>query len=237
MEIKKDLQSDSNLIPEAIGKNMYNLGIKYGNDKITHHRYDLIYPNFLSQLNNKKIKMLEIGLGDSSGGTGFSRNMWKEFFPDSIIYVMDINNEFEDEIGLVIKGDQSILEDLKKVGDLFGKLDLIIDDGSHHPEHQIKSFNHFFHENLKNGGLYIIEDIECSYWNPIECIYGYETGYLNIIDYFSKLLHGINSEFSREENKYNISQITFAKNCIMIKKQTEEEIELNRREYRFKDLL
>ena len=38
-------------------------------------------------------------------------------------------------------------------------------------------------------------------------------------------------------NSLNISQITFAKNCIIIKKQTEEEIELNKREYRFKHLI
>ena len=38
-------------------------------------------------------------------------------------------------------------------------------------------------------------------------------------------------------NSLNISQITFVKNCIIIKKQTEEEIELNKREYRFKHLI
>ena len=33
-----------------IKKNMYDLGIKYSNDKVTYHRYDLIYTNFLSHL-------------------------------------------------------------------------------------------------------------------------------------------------------------------------------------------
>jgi hypothetical protein len=94
-----------------------------------------------------------------------------------------------------------------------------------------------FGNNLKNGGLYIIEDIECSYWNPNETVYGYETGYLNIIDYFNNILHEINSEFSGKINKHNISQITFAKNCIVIKKQTDLEIELNKKEYRFKSKL
>lgn len=218
-------------------ENMYDLGIKYGNDKVTYHRYDLIYPHFLSHLQNEEIKMLEIGLGTYSDDTGFSRNMWKEFFPQSKIYVMDIHYEFEDEIGLVIQGDQSNLQDLEKVSNLSGELDFIIDDGSHHPEHQIKSFDYLFNKNLKSGGLYIIEDIECSYWNPKETVYGYETGYLNIIDYFSKLLHEVNSEFSGKQNKNQISQITFAKNCILIKKQTDLEIELGKREYRFNSKL
>ena len=45
---------------------MYQLGEKYQNDKITHHRYDLIYPDFISHLCDKDIKMLEIGLGTYS---------------------------------------------------------------------------------------------------------------------------------------------------------------------------
>jgi hypothetical protein len=217
--------------------NMHSLGLKYGNDKVTHHRYDLIYPNYLLPFKNSKLKMLEIGLGTYTADTGFSRNMWKEYFPKSTVYVMDLNHEFEDELGRVIKGDQSNLDDLKKVSDICGPLDFIIDDGSHHPEHQLKTFDLLFTQNLKLGGLYIIEDIECSYWDPKAAIYGYETGHLNIIDFFSKLLHGINYEFSRTENKYNISQIIFGKNCIIVKKQTEEEIELDKRTYRFNALL
>jgi hypothetical protein len=215
----------------------FDLGQKYNNDKVTHHRYDLIYPKFLSQLIDKNINMLEIGLGNYSDGTGYSRNMWKEYFHPANIYVMDINTEFKDEIGYVIQGDQSNIDDLNKISSICGPLDFIIDDGSHHPEHQIKTFNLLFEKNLKNGGIYIIEDIECSYWNPNQTIYGYETGYLNIIDYFTKLLHSINSEFNKEINNLNISQITFAKNCIIVNKQTEIELELNKREYRFKHML
>jgi hypothetical protein len=63
--------------------------------------------------------------------------------------------------------------------------------------------------------------------------YGYETGYLNIVDFFQKILHQINSEFSQQINKYKISTITFSKNSIIITKQTDEEIEIDKREYRF----
>ena len=128
---------------------MYQLGEKYQNDKITHHRYDLIYPDFINHLCDKDIKMLEIGLGTYSDNTGYSRNMWKEYFPKSEIFVMDIHQEFEDKIGKVIKGDQSNILDLQKISELCMDLDFIVDDGSHHPEHQIKSFNYLFNKNLK----------------------------------------------------------------------------------------
>jgi hypothetical protein len=215
----------------------YNLGQKYGNDKVTYHRYDLIYPGFLHEIRENEVKMLEIGLGTYNDGTGYSRNMWKEYFPKSKVYVMDINEEFEDEIGVVMKGDQSNFDDLLKISNICGELDFIIDDGSHISEHQIKTFNVLFEKNLKFGGTYIIEDIECSYWNPQSTVYGYETGYLNIIDYFVKLTHSINSEFSNVKNELKIAQITFGKNCIIIKKQSDLEIEIDKREYRFKDKL
>jgi len=49
----------------------------------------------------------------------------------------------------------------------YGKLDIIIDDGSHHGEHQLISFNTLF-PLLSPGGFYIIEDCLCAYdstWN------------------------------------------------------------------------
>lgn len=212
---------------------MRELGLKYNNDKVTHHRYDLVYPTYLNKYINQNIQMLEIGLGTFTDGTGYSRDMWMEYFVNPKVFVMDIDHEFDDSIGKVIKGDQSNTNDLLSVSEICGNLDFIIDDGSHHPEHQIKTFDILFQKNLKNGGTYIIEDIECSYWRSDAKVYGYETGYLNIVDFFQKILHQINSEFSQQNNKYKISTITFSKNSIIITKQTDEEIEIDKREYRF----
>jgi hypothetical protein len=88
---------------------------------------------------------------------------------------------------------------------------------------------------LKSDGVYIIEDIECNYWqNPNSSIYGYEIGYFNTLDYFKNTLDQINSEFSNKKNYLNISTVTFAHNCIIITKQTPEETEISNRSYRFK---
>lgn len=216
---------------------MYNIGIKYQNDKVTHHRYDLIYPQFLEKFKDKNIKILEIGLGDNQNGTGKSNYFWKEYFPNSVLYIMDKDYEYNDGLCEVIRGDQSKVDDLINVKYKINECDLIVDDGSHQPEHQTKTFIYLFENLLKKGGTYIIEDIECNYWNPKSTVYGYEVGYINAVDFFKTRVDEINSEFSKKRNNLKISQITFSKNCIIIKKQTQEEENLNSREYRFKGML
>jgi hypothetical protein len=150
---------------------------------------------------------------------------------------MDIKEELVTERGTVYKGDQTKISDLERISSEIGRCDVIIDDGSHHPQHQIDCFNFLFSNLLKDGGIYIIEDIECSYWRPGTQIYGYEINDLNIVDFFSSIPHKINEEFSGLKNHKNISSITHYKNCIIIVKQSEEEIEENKRIYRFKDRL
>lgn len=215
-------------------KTFTEIGVEYQNDKVTYHRYDLIYPIFFENKRNNNFKMLEIGLGNGEYGTGKSGNLWKDYFPECELFIMDIDHEFETETYKVYKGDQSKVEDLERVKNIVGGVDLIIDDGSHHPRHQFISFTYLFENMLNNGGYYIIEDIECTYWNNNSRVYGYEIGYDNIFDFFKRQLDAINSEFSGVKNNFNISFITFAKNCIIIKKQTVEEIQINKREYRFK---
>ena len=69
-------------------------------------------------------------------------------------------------------GDQSDPAFLKGVVDKYS-YDIIIDDCSHHPDHQIISLMYLYAA-IKPGGLYVIEDIESSYWNRAGAeIYGY----------------------------------------------------------------
>lgn len=211
-----------------------SIGEKYQTDKVLHHGYFNFYPRFLEPLRNEAFNMLEIGLGSFQDNTGNSPKLWKEYFPYSNIFVMDIDHEYTDEYGRVIKGDQSSLNDLNNIKNIIQSAKFIIDDGSHHPEHQILSFEFLFDNLLELGGVYIIEDIECSYWHPHEDIYGYTTGYLNIIDYFTKYQHEVNSEFNDVSNRLKISTITYGQNCIIITKQTQEEIDFYNREYRFR---
>jgi hypothetical protein len=228
-------------------KNMFNTGIKYKTDKITHHGYHRFYDFFLYPFKNKTFNFFEIGVD-----AGRSLKMWNDYFTNAKIYGMDIDHEYEHEKGKVFKGDQSKIEDLNKIINEIKVCDFIIDDGSHVPEHQLLTFNYLFDNLLNFGGIYIIEDIETSYWKK-STLYGYEinSGYNkknNIVNIFKNITDIVNSEFLSEKNintikKYNkinfnnlklISFIMFGHNCIIIKKMTKQEYEkYGKRKYRF----
>lgn len=200
------------------------LGNKHNTDKVTHHKYHEIYDFFLNSHYKEKGAILEIGTKE-----GASLNMWKELFPNAFIYGMDIGKESKGERYQIFRGDQSNLNHLDqltkklKTDNLF----FINDDGSHIPEHQLLTFNVLF-PLLSEGGIYIIEDIETSYWTK-NGLYGYKTKYgykhpKSIIEIFKDVVDTINSEFSRKtecnvKHLDYIANITFSKNCIIIAKK------------------
>ena len=226
---------------------MRRAGIVYGSDKLTHHGYERFYDYFLAKFKHKKINFLEVGVEN-----GASIKMWKRYFSRAVIYGMDIGHEYSHSRGKVYKGDQSKLEDLKMVAKQIKNSDFIIDDGSHVPEHQLLTFNYFFEHLLNFGGVYIIEDIETSYWKKV-IQYGYEinSGYNkknNIVNIFKNITDIVNREFLSPEDierlkkdsqidlvnlKY-ISSIMFGQNCIVINKMSKDEYKkFGNRRYRF----
>lgn len=210
-------------------RDFYTIGKENGTDKCTHHGYHYFYPRFLENLRDDAFNMLEIGYHE-----GGSARMWAEYFPKASVYCMDINKEGNYLDHIVIKGDQSNISDLDEVVKKIVKAKFIIDDGSHHPYHQIETFEYFFTNLLEDGGVYIIEDVETSYWANNSEVYGYKIGYFNCLDYSGKYISEINSEFSGKINKLRISSISYGQNCIIITKQTEEETLYFQREYRYK---
>ena len=241
----------------------YKFGIESKTDKVTHHHYWKYYPLFLEKYrkiisNNKNIKygMIEIGINHYR-----SIKLWEKYFPESFIYGLDIGFDGKSKNYEIFKCDQSDLNQLTNITDIIIKQNktifLIIDDGSHHPDHQIKTFNLLFDKLLGYGGCYIIEDIETSYWTKND-IYGYETkfGYKNknsAIEITKNFIDDVNSEFLSEDNKkthtddFNlkinpyvrslISNIFFGQNNIIITKKNLEDLEINKRDYRFSNNL
>lgn len=73
---------DGTTLPDAANKilefgrsrpSFYEIAIKTGTDKVTDHSYHHMYQKYLPAIRNRKIKMLEIGLGcDMSYGPGAS---------------------------------------------------------------------------------------------------------------------------------------------------------------------
>lgn len=230
---------------------MYALGKIHYTDKIHHHGYNRFYEDYLNKYRNKQFNFLEIGMD-----YGESMKLWRDYFKSANIYGLEIQQEYKEGRINVIKGDQSNLTDLKNLVKITNKCDVILDDGSHVPEHQLISFNYLFEKCLSEGGVYIIEDIETSYWKKGN-LYGYPiksgpNSSNNIVNIFKDILPIVNREFLVESekeklynNKYinkfaldNISSINFGMNCIIIKKMSKfEKNKFFDRSYRFKKFL
>lgn len=208
------------------------LSLKHGTDKVGHHGYHFFYPRYLDSLRDQTFTMLEIGYF-----RGESARMWEEYFPHAEIFAVDIESSGKHERHEVIQADQSDPEDLKRIADRLGSARFIIDDGSHQPTHQFETFNFLFRHLLEPGGIYIIEDVECNYWNPESSVYGYRIGFFNAIEATTRLIDQVNAEFSGRTNDMEISTITYGQNCIIITKQTPEERDYFSRPYRFQHLI
>lgn len=212
------------------------LGRKFETDKITHHNYHEIYPTYIEKFYDQTGGMIEIGLEPNTGNA--SLNMWLELFPNMHIYGLDKTAPNQShERYTIFQCDQSNENQISSFIDkIKHKIYFINDDGSHIPEHQLLTFNKLF-PLLETGGVYIIEDIETSYWTKGD-LYGYKTRYgkghsKSIIEIFKNVIDGVNIEFSKSyegqvQHQKEIGLITFAENCIIIKKR-----EPQNREYRF----
>ena len=90
--------------------------------------------------------------------------MWDDFFthPDAQIYGADIVKKGGIDENRIIQADQGNYNDLLKLQQK-GPWNVVVDDGSHLPEHQLLTFRRLF-PSITPGGLYIIEGTETSYW-------------------------------------------------------------------------
>ena len=152
-----------------INAEFYNIGKNCNTDKIHQHYYNNYYPKFIEYYKNyNNLAMLEIGVENK-----YSIHLWLEYFPKAFIYGVDINISDEgDDRYKIFRADQSNVNDLNNlIINITKPLFLIIDDGSHVPEHQILTFDYLFNS-LLPGGTYLIEDIVTSYWKNC-IIYGY----------------------------------------------------------------
>jgi demethylmacrocin O-methyltransferase len=154
-------------VPDLDSMNLTELAVHFGTDKWGRHRYTGHYEDHLGYLRKRKFTMLEIGIGGYAreGKGGNSLRMWKHFYPRASIVGLDIQDKsFVDEHRIqTYKGSQTDEELLKTIMQTAGDVRIIIDDGSHRPEHIRETFRILF-PLLRNGGWYIIEDTQTSYW-------------------------------------------------------------------------
>jgi hypothetical protein len=172
------------------------------------------YDEKFAKFHNLPIRLLEIGI--QNGG---SLEIWDKYFEQAEILVgCDINSKaanlrFDSKKIQVVVGDANLTETQNKIQSIGNSYDIIIDDGSHTSQDIVRSFVNYFPQ-LKNGGLYVIEDLHCSYWQSY-------TGGLNhplsSISFFKKLTDIANYEHwgieKKREDILRIFELNYGIQC------------------------
>lgn len=125
--------------------------------------YLAVFERTFETVRHEPVRMLEIGV--QNGG---SLELWAKYFPNArVILGSDIDPRcgsltFDDPRISVLVGD--ITEPLvqQRAAETADGFDLIIDDGSHRSPDIIDAFTAMY-PLLSPGGIYVIEDLHCSY--------------------------------------------------------------------------
>lgn len=213
--------------------NLDEIGRIYETDKIIGHYYTQHYYSHFKKMRYKKINLLEIGVGGyknpKSGGD--SLRMWKTYFPFAQIYGIDIYDKklLEEKRIKIFQGsqiDSKFLDDVYKSAKSF---DIIIDDGSHINEHVIETFKILFPK-LNNGGVYVIEDTQTSYWEEFGGSSKDLKNEKTMMNFFKQLTDGLNHKEFKIDNyeagyfDKKIIAIHFYHNLIFIFKGNNDEV-------------
>lgn len=126
------------------------------------------YDRLFSPYREQTVRLLEIGI--QNGG---SLEIWSRYFPHAEKLVgCDINPDCakltyaDPRIAVVVADANTDRAEAVILGHA-PEFDLIIDDGSHTSSDIVKSFARYF-RHLKHGGLFVAEDLHCSYWREFE---------------------------------------------------------------------
>lgn len=154
--------------PLSLGS-LDQLATLQGTDKNNAHYYTPHYNFHFRHLRWRPLTLLEIGVGgyDWPQLGGDSLRMWRCYFPLASINGVDIyDKSFHQNRWLGIRTFQGSQDDpdfLEGVIRRIGRPHIIIDDGSHEPTQTMRTFELLF-PSLRRGGVYVIEDLQTSYW-------------------------------------------------------------------------
>ncbi len=130
--------------------------------------YLAAYDNIFAEYRDDAVHLLEIGI--QNGG---SLDIWSKYFPNAQKLIgCDINPNcaklvYDDQRISIIIGDANHNATEAAILSATASYDLIIDDGSHRSSDIIKSFVKYW-PHLEDGGVYVVEDLHCSYWESYE---------------------------------------------------------------------
>ena len=163
--------------------------------------YLTLYEHVFSSWRNRPLRLLEIGV--QNGG---SLEIWRRYFPNAKLLVgCDVDLRcaelgFVDPQIRVVVGDACTDETERRLAACSPEWDIIIDDGSHQSRHIINAFSRYF-PRLSLGGIYVAEDLHCSYWQEFQ---GGIADPLSSMSFFKRLADLVNYEhwgadFTRSE--------------------------------------
>jgi len=120
------------------------------------HYFDIYHRHF-SRFVGREVHVLEIGI--YSGG---SLEMWRDYFGLKChVYGVDTQEAckvYENDLTKVFVGDQADRKFWRFFKEQVAALDIIIDDGGHHPEQQMVTLEEML-PHLRPGGVYLCEDV------------------------------------------------------------------------------
>lgn len=145
---------------------------RYGTDKAD-SGYDVSYRALFDHRRDTVRAVLEIGIGTldptaHSSMVGYaaphytpggSLRAWRDYFPRAIVYGIDVqpDTQFVEERITTTLADSTDARQLDAaLGDL--RFDLIVDDGDHHPDSQVRTLHHLW-PRVVPGGVYVVEDV------------------------------------------------------------------------------
>lgn len=152
---------------------------RHVSDKQRANGYAPIYHAIFRHLRDWPLELLEIGIGTLVDGAissmhgfdhelpgyrpGASLRAWREYFPNAMIHGVDVQPD------TMIVGEPRITTALCDSTDAQAaaaylaqaptSFDIIIDDGVHTPDLQLRTLRNFY-PRLRAGGIYVIEDVQ-----------------------------------------------------------------------------
>jgi O-antigen biosynthesis protein len=165
------------------------------------------YDRLFQPYRDQPVRLLEIGI--QNGG---SLEIWSKYFTNAKKIVgcdiepLCMQLSFDDVKIAVVVADANTDVGQSRILEQSSSFDVIIDDGSHKSSDIIKSFARYFYH-LEDGGLYIAEDLHCSYWLDFEG--GLYHPYSSIA-FFKRLADTVNHEHWGVEQSRNELMHDFA---------------------------